>query len=516
MDNGKRKRKTITIEQKSAMLKAVESGVKKKKVAEDFGVSLSTLSTILSKREAITGAVARGVKGDRMKLRAPAFEAVEKAVFNWFLEIRASGTPVSGALLQQKARNFACIMGHDDFVASDGWLQRFKERHDIVGRAVSGESLSVDREAAVAWIEKNIGQLLEKYSPRDLFNADETALFYQMLPQKTLALKGDRCQGGKQSKVRATVLLCANMDGSEKVPALVIGKSASPRCFKGKRKLQVSYVSNRKAWMTREIFAQWLRERDERLGKQNRKICLVLDNCAAHHTTVVLKNIELCFLPPNTTAVVQPLDQGVIMNFKSGYRKRVIDRILLNMSMKRETTIDLYMAIEMLQAAWMAVTASTIANCFRHASFGVSSGEPSEDLGDVASEGAAGDQAQTSWDALLDAGVVPDCDTFCTYVGADADAVTTEELSDAEIVRAVTGVHNDDSDECVDTPEPNVGEPDEPTPAQALDATDLLRRFFGAHDDGEDGLEIAAAAEKAVIRLKKSRQKSIKDYFSSK
>lgn len=260
MDNGKRKRKTITIEQKSAMLKAVESGVKKKKVAEDFGVSLSTLSTILSKREAITGAVARGVKGDRMKLRAPAFEAVEKAVFNWFLEIRASGTPVSGALLQQKARNFACIMGHDDFVASDGWLQRFKERHDIVGRAVSGESLSVDREAAVAWIEKNIGQLLEKYSPRDLFNADETALFYQMLPQKTLALKGDRCQGGKQSKVRVTVLLCANMDGSEKVPALVIGKSASPRCFKGKRKLQVSYVSNRKAWMTREIFAQWLRE----------------------------------------------------------------------------------------------------------------------------------------------------------------------------------------------------------------------------------------------------------------
>ncbi|XP_037568125.1 tigger transposable element-derived protein 6-like [Dermacentor silvarum] len=373
MDNGKRKRKTITIEQKSAMLKAVESGVKKKKVGEDFGVSLSTLSTILSKREAITGAVARGVKGDRMKLRAPAFEAVEKAVFNWFLEIRASGTPVSGALLQQKARSFACIMGHDDFVASDGWL--------------------------------------------DLFNADETALFYQMLPQKTLALKGDRCQGGKQSKVRVTVLLCANMDGSEKVPALVIGKSASPRCFKGKRKLQVSYVSNRKAWMTREIFAQWLREWDERLGKQNRKICLVLDNCAAHHTTVVLKNIELCFLPPNTTAVVQPLDQGVIMNFKSGYRKRVIDRILLNMSMKRETTIDLYMAIEMLQAAWMAVTASTIANCFRHASFGVSSGEPSEDLGDVASEGAAGDQAQTSWDALLDAGVVPDCDTFCTYSG---------------------------------------------------------------------------------------------------
>ncbi|KAH7986858.1 hypothetical protein HPB52_024676 [Rhipicephalus sanguineus] len=120
------------------------------------------------------------------------------------------------------------------------------------------------------------------------------------------------------------------------------------------------------------------------------------------------------------------------------------------MSTKRETTIDLYMAIKMLQAAWMSVTASTIANCFRHASFGVNSGGDSEDIGAAANEGAAGDQDMASWDALLDAGVVPDCDTFCTYVSADADAVTTEELTEAEIVRAVTGVVNDDSDECVD------------------------------------------------------------------
>lgn len=247
MDDAKRKRKTISIEQKAAMLKAAESGVKKKKVAEDFGIALSTLSTILSSKAAVAGAVARGVKGDRKKLRAPAFEAVEKAVFKWFLDARASGIPVSGALLQRKGRDFACIMGHDDFVASAGWLQRFKERHDIVGRAVCGEAMSVDREAALLWVETNVGQLLEKYSPKDLFNADETALFYQMLPQKILALKGERCQGGKQSKVRVTVLLCANMDGTEKVPALVVGKSASPRCFKGKRKLQVSYVSNRKA-----------------------------------------------------------------------------------------------------------------------------------------------------------------------------------------------------------------------------------------------------------------------------
>ncbi|KAH7935345.1 hypothetical protein HPB52_006462 [Rhipicephalus sanguineus] len=76
--------------------------------------------------------------------------------------------------------------------------------------------------------------------------------------------------------------------------------------------------------------------------------------------------------------------------------------------------------------------------------------ECSEDIGAAANEGAAGDQDLASWDAPVDAGVVPDCDTFCTYVSADADAVTTEELTEAKIVRAVTGVVNDDSDECVD------------------------------------------------------------------
>lgn len=137
-----------------AMLKAVESGKKKKKVAGDFGIALTTLCTILSSKEAVVGAVARGDKSDRKKLRAPAFEAVQKVVFKWFLEARASRIPGSAALLQRKGRDLACIMGHDDFVASAGWLQRFKERHDIVSRAVSSGAQSVDH--AVAWVVKNV------------------------------------------------------------------------------------------------------------------------------------------------------------------------------------------------------------------------------------------------------------------------------------------------------------------------------------------------------------------------
>ncbi|GFW43797.1 uncharacterized protein TNCV_4771461 [Trichonephila clavipes] len=44
------------------------------------------------------------------------------------------------------------------------------------------------------------------------------------------------------------------MDGSEKITPLVIGKSAKPRCFKGINSFPTKYRSNKKAWMTTELF----------------------------------------------------------------------------------------------------------------------------------------------------------------------------------------------------------------------------------------------------------------------
>ncbi|KAH7982482.1 hypothetical protein HPB52_005278 [Rhipicephalus sanguineus] len=111
---------------------------------------------------------------------------------------------------------------------------------------------------------------------------------------------------------------------------------------------------------------------------------------------------------------------------------------------RKRKTITIEQKAAMLKAVESGVKKKKVAE-----DFGVAGGD-SEDIGAAATEAAAGDQDLASWDALLDAGVVPDCDTFCTYVSADADAVTTEELTEAEIVRAVTGVVNDDSDECVD------------------------------------------------------------------
>ncbi|KAH7951020.1 hypothetical protein HPB52_004270 [Rhipicephalus sanguineus] len=121
---------------------------------------------------------------------------------------------------------------------------------------------------------------------------------------------------------------------------------------------------------------------------------------------------------------------------------------------------------------------------------------------------------EASWKALSDAGVVAADDSFYDYVNADADAVTTEEPTDDAIVADVTGRTDASDDE--DAVVSHAHTFDVPTSSQALDAVDLLRSFFGAHDDGENGMNAVATAEKEIHRLRCPKQRSITDFFSVK
>ncbi|KAJ8896736.1 hypothetical protein PR048_002081 [Dryococelus australis] len=88
--------------------------------------------------------------------------------------------------------------------------------------------------------------------PMDVYNADETGLLYNLMPDRTLAVKGDTCKVGKRSKERLTVILCANMDGSDNVMLMAVGKLAKPCDFE-RNIVPCRYDSNKKAWMTGDL-----------------------------------------------------------------------------------------------------------------------------------------------------------------------------------------------------------------------------------------------------------------------
>ncbi|GBN32296.1 Tigger transposable element-derived protein 6 [Araneus ventricosus] len=146
--------------------------------------------------------------------------------------MRDKNVPISGPFIIEKALQFAKALGYDEFRGSNGWIEKFKRRHGIMPKVITGESKDVDDNDSENWITETLSKLLKDYQPENIFNADETALFFQCLPQKTLPFKKEKCFGGKQSKARLTVMLGANMTGPQKLKPLVIGRSKNSRCFK--------------------------------------------------------------------------------------------------------------------------------------------------------------------------------------------------------------------------------------------------------------------------------------------
>ena len=54
-------------------------------------------------------------------------------------------------------------------------------------KKVSGEEKSVSKEDVEPWLHSTLPDLLKKYKPEDIYNADETGLFYKLHPDCTLA-----------------------------------------------------------------------------------------------------------------------------------------------------------------------------------------------------------------------------------------------------------------------------------------------------------------------------------------
>jgi hypothetical protein len=163
------------------------------------------------------------------------------------------------------------------------------------------------------------------YEAKDIFNCDETGLFWLSRPNRTLALRAEQAKGTRKSKNRVTVLFICNADGSEKHPLIIIGRT-QPRALTGKNlsSLSVTYAKQGKAWMDRLIFFAWLNDFNDQMRRQGRKVLLILDNARIHFVDFSkVSHVKVHFIPPNTTSRIQPLDIGIIRMFKAVYKRLV-------------------------------------------------------------------------------------------------------------------------------------------------------------------------------------------------
>ena len=331
--SAKRALTSLRLRQRYEVVQELSRGDKQVDMAKKYEVDGSTITRIRKNSSAISAQYESGTTSHNVKRqKTTRLDDVDAALLECFRNTSHGQPGVSGAVLQEKAKQLGIALrfGEDLENIDITWVNRFKARHSIVAKILHGEAAVVAPEAVENWRNNTVAAIQREYRLEDIYNADEMGLFWRLLPDRTLDFRKQNCSGGKKAKDRVTVLVGSNAMCAQ-LPLLVIGKSKFPRCFRGEN-IPIEYLANKNAWMNGEIFTQYVTKFDRRMKRDNRKIALIVDNCTAHPTDIQgLQAVKLCFLPPNTTAKLQPMDAGIIRNLKYHYRidfiKRKIDSI---------------------------------------------------------------------------------------------------------------------------------------------------------------------------------------------
>lgn len=507
------KRKRLTLKEKIDILDVAEKEkLSVRSIAERYKVGKTQIGQLLKEKDEIRKQwITNANENSKNKFRKTETSEIDEAVMRWFRSVRAKNIPVSGVLLQEKAREVGQSLGIETFKASNGWLEKFQRRHNISFKAICGEEKSVDPTQVADWM-KRLKPLCEGYEEKNIFNCDETGLFYRILPDKTLCFKNEKCSGGKISKERLTILLCCNMLGEFEKP-LVIGKAQKPRCFKNIDigKLSVSWRSNKKAWMTTCIMSDWLIDLDKRMKKQSRKILLFMDNATSHPEDLKLKNVKLVSLPPNTTSVLQPLDLGIIRSFKVGYRKLLLRHILSKIttcqsSEELSKAVSVLDAISWITSALNKVQPGSVLKCFKKAGF-------SSTREEIIPENLP--KTDNDLEELvhhLNPNV--SCEE---YVQIDDDLCIEEDMDVSDFISPnITSIATSISEDEEEAAELEEETCDIKNYSEALRSTLELRKFYLRKGD-TNGLtkinELIIDLEKQVFNAKKMSQTVLTDYF---
>lgn len=152
----------------------------------------------------------------------------DKYALKWFVRARSSKTRTNWPLIQGKGREVNSKWNRESDVSD--WSVRLKD-------------------------------LIKGYVERNIYNRDQRGLFFRVLPDAELTLKGETSSERKISKGQPTILLCET--------TIIIGEAKKPRCFREINVNEIDIENGSRTWI-------------KKICKQSRKILLFLDNASSH------------------------------------------------------------------------------------------------------------------------------------------------------------------------------------------------------------------------------------------
>lgn len=349
--------------------------------------SQGTISRLLAKKDIYMNC--KDSEKCANRIRKPNNLLVRRILQEWVSQSIWNGIPVTSPILQDTAQSVWYRIpaehreGNGCF--SYKWITNFLAKMDV---NISNMDEETPKPPKVWTFEERntLKEYFRRVPPKDLFTLDETFLAYN-LPLDYAQYEASQMQ--RRIEV-ATVMLCCNLDGSEKLKPLVVGKYNSYKSFRNyfpeepqdpvsqsllgekmARKFGISYHSNRKSWLTSNLFHDWLARWDKRLVADNRKIWIVLDDSCSHRIiNLHLKNIELIYTSANSRFL--PFNWGVLDEFKTRYRiqqyqalidlqnqleKKTHRKMLISFEQSQLTMSN---AFKFIKKAWKSIPLETI------------------------------------------------------------------------------------------------------------------------------------------------------------
>ena len=152
----------------------------------NLDIKRSTISKILKEKERWLSI--ENASTSTYKHREVKYPLLEQALSIWVKQAISKGMILSDIILREKAKDFAKDLNIEEnsIGFSNGWLSGFKSRNNLSKQRLHGEANSAPL-STLPELRAELQELISKYNPSDVFNCDETGLFYRMTPNQTLA-----------------------------------------------------------------------------------------------------------------------------------------------------------------------------------------------------------------------------------------------------------------------------------------------------------------------------------------
>ncbi len=316
--------KKLTLKDKRAIAKYKNenSMVRMTDIARDYNVSYDTVRQIIKNQNFLLSIDENNsILNNKNVVLAPeqkTFE-LECHLLDEFDKLREKGISVDKLMIKSIAKDY--VDNHDtfNFNITSYFIRKFIERHNLKFRNLHGESQATTTDNYESFFYE-YEEICKNYFPQDIYNIDETGIFYKEQGRRSYTKSNKDSKGYKLQKTRITLLLGVNKLG-DFLPPMIIGKSKQPRCFKkaSPQSFNIIYSHNKSAWLTKIDFANYCNEINNTLVKENRKILILIDNFSGHNIEAP-SNIRFLRFPPNSTSKLQPLDLSPNNTIKQYYK----------------------------------------------------------------------------------------------------------------------------------------------------------------------------------------------------